>query len=93
MERNYEAERIAREITGAYRAAGFQGFRCEYDERTDSYWIQPSANGAILVSGKTPVEAAAAFLKAAGALFGIASSHAAAEKALAAMKSKRESIR
>lgn len=66
MERNYEAERLAKEATERGRKAGANGFRFEYDERTDSFWTMPAANGAILTTGKTP-EAAAERLASAGA--------------------------
>lgn len=68
MERNYEAERLAQAITNAARPRGANGFRVEFDERTNCYWIQPGSNGAILTTGESAVDAAKRFLAAGQAL-------------------------
>lgn len=65
--RDYEAEAKAKEVTELFRKHGGRDFRCEYD-CNGAYWIQPSANGAILTTGKSPEAAAEAFAKAGAAM-------------------------
>ena len=63
--RNYDKEALAAAATEAARREGAHGFRFEHDSRLDQFWIQPAANGAILVSGESPVKAAERFSLAA----------------------------
>lgn len=72
--RNYAKEAEAAEATGRARKAGANGFRFEYDERTDSFWTMPAANGAILTTGKTLAEAAERLAQAGAALLAAATS-------------------
>lgn len=65
--RDEEGEQLAAKITAHYRAAGFHNFRIECD-RMGVYWVQPGANGAILCTGSTPLEAAQRFAEQAAAL-------------------------